>query len=41
MLNACERATAAGRRDLAILTLMARMGLRAEEVPGRRLDDIS
>jgi site-specific recombinase XerD len=40
MLDACDRATAAGRRDLAMLTLMARMGLRAGEVAGLRLDDI-
>jgi site-specific recombinase XerD len=41
MLDSCDRATAAGRRDLAMLTLMARMGLRAGEVAGLRLDDIS
>jgi integrase/recombinase XerD len=40
MLASCERGTAAGRRDLAILTLLARMGLRAGEVAGLRLDDI-
>jgi integrase/recombinase XerD len=28
MLAFCDRGTAAGRRDLAILTLLARMGLR-------------
>ena len=41
MLDACDPGTAAGRRDLAMLTLMARMGLRAGEVAGLRLDDIS
>ena len=41
MLASCDRATAAGRRDLAMLTLMARMGLRAGEVAGLLLDDIS
>jgi integrase/recombinase XerD len=41
MLDSCDRATAAGRRDLAMLTLMARMGLRAGEVAGLRLGDIS
>jgi site-specific recombinase XerD len=41
MLDSCDRAAAAGRRDLAMLTLMARMGLRAGEVAGLRLDDIS
>jgi site-specific recombinase XerD len=40
MLGSCDRAAAAGRRDLAMLTLMARMGLRAGEVAGLRLDDI-
>lgn len=40
MLDSCDRATAAGCRDLAMLTLMARMGLRAGEVAGLRLDDI-
>jgi integrase/recombinase XerD len=39
MLDFCDRATAAGRRDLAMLTLMARVGLRAGEVAGLRLDD--
>ena len=34
MLDACDSGTAAGRRDLAMLTLMARMGLRAGEVAG-------
>ncbi len=40
MLASCDCGTAAGRRDLAILTLLARMGLRAGEVAGLRLDDI-
>jgi site-specific recombinase XerD len=40
MLAACDPAIAAGRRDLAMLTLMARMGLRAGEVAGLGLDDI-
>ena len=40
LLASCDRETAAGRRDLAMLTLMARMGLRAGEVAGLRLDDI-
>src|SRR5262249_14681452 len=33
--------TAVGRRDLAMLTLLARLGLRAGEVAGLSLDDIS
>ena len=41
LLASCDRGTAAGRRDLAMLTLMARMGLRAGEVAGLRLDDIN
>ena len=36
---ACEHPT--GRRDLAILTLLARLGLRAGEVGALRLDDIN
>ena len=34
LLASCDRATAVGRRDLAILTLLARLGLRAGEVAG-------
>jgi integrase/recombinase XerD len=40
MLDSCDRATANGRRDLAMLTLLARLGLRAGEVAGLRLEDI-
>src|ERR1019366_8215328 len=40
LLASCDQETAAGRRDLAMLTMMARMGLRAGEVAGLRLDDI-
>lgn len=40
LLASCDRAAAAGRRDLAMLTLMARMGLRAGEVAALRLDDV-
>jgi site-specific recombinase XerD len=40
MLASCDRQTAAGRRDLAMLVLLARMGLRAGEVAGLGLDDI-
>ena len=40
MLASCDREAADGRRDLAMLTLLARMGLRAGEVAGLRLDDI-
>lgn len=40
MLASCDRGTAAGRRDVAMLTLMARLGLRAGEVAGLALEDI-
>ena len=40
LLASCDGGTADGRRDLAMLTLLARMGLRAGEVAGLRLDDI-
>jgi site-specific recombinase XerD len=40
MLGSCDTGTAAGRRDLAMLTLLARLGLRAGEVAALALDDI-
>lgn len=40
LLAACDADTAVGCRDLAILTLLARLGLRSGEVAGLRLDDI-
>ena len=40
LLASCDPATWTGRRDLAILTLLARLGLRAGEVAALRLDDI-
>ena len=40
LLASCDRTTAIGRRDLAILTLLARLGLRAGEVAALELDDI-
>jgi site-specific recombinase XerD len=40
LLGSCDRQTATGRRDLAILTLLARLGLRAGEVAHLGLDDI-
>lgn len=39
LLDSCDRATTSGRRDLAILLVLARMGLRAAEVAGLELDD--
>lgn len=41
LMASCDQATAAGRRDLAMLTLLARMGLRAGEVAALSLDDIN
>jgi integrase/recombinase XerD len=40
LLASCDLATAVGRRDLAILTLLARLGLRASEVAVLKLEDI-
>lgn len=38
--GSCDRRTTTGRRDFALLTLLARMGLRAGEVAALALDDI-
>ncbi len=40
LLRHCDRSTALGRRDYAILLLLARLGLRAGEVVKLRLEDI-
>lgn len=40
LLSGCERETAVGRRNWAILLLLARLGLRAGEVVGLVLDDL-
>lgn len=40
LLDSCDRAAPTGRRDYAILLLMARLGLRAIEVHRLCLDDI-
>lgn len=40
LLTSCDTATVAGRRDRAILLLLARLGLRASEVVSLRLEDI-
>jgi integrase/recombinase XerD len=40
VLGACNRQTPSGRRDYAILLLLARLGLRAGEVVSLQLDDI-
>lgn len=40
LLAACDRRTSTGRRDHAIVLLLARLGLRAGEVAALELDDI-
>jgi len=40
LLASCDASCATGRRDLAILTLLSRLGLRAGEVAALSLDDI-
>jgi site-specific recombinase XerD len=40
LLDSCDRSTVIGRRDLAILTLLSRLGLRAGEVAALSLEDI-
>jgi integrase/recombinase XerD len=40
LLASCDRCTRVGRRDFAILTMLARLGLRAGEVAGLELDDV-
>lgn len=40
LLAACDTATAVGRRDLAVLLLLARLGLRAGDVQGLTFDQI-
>jgi site-specific recombinase XerD len=41
VVKACDRRTTVGRRDYAILLLLARLGLRAGEVVGLQLEDIN
>jgi site-specific recombinase XerD len=40
ILASCDRGSPAGRRDYAVLLLLARLGLRAGEVAGLELEDI-
>jgi len=40
LLASCDRQGAAGRRDYAVLVVLSRLGLRANQVAGLRLDDI-
>jgi integrase/recombinase XerD len=41
LLGACDRGGPAGRRDYAVILLLARLGLRAGEAARLRLDDIN
>jgi site-specific recombinase XerD len=40
LLNSCDRSTPVGARDFAIMTLVARLGLRSIEVARLELDDV-
>ena len=40
LLACCDRGSSTGRRDYAVLVLLARLGLRAGEVAALRLDDV-
>jgi site-specific recombinase XerD len=40
LLASCDRDTAGGRRDFAILTMLVRLGVRAGEVAALSLDDV-
>ena len=40
LLPSCDRRTPAGRRDYAVLLILLRLGLRAGEVAGLRLEDL-
>jgi site-specific recombinase XerD len=40
VLDSCDRTTAMGRRDCAVLMMLAKLGLRASEVAVLTLDDI-
>jgi len=40
LLRSCDRRTPAGRRDYAVILILLRLGLRAGEVAGLRLEDL-
>lgn len=40
LLGSCERQSSTGRRDYAILTVLARLGMRAGEVAALQLEDV-
>jgi site-specific recombinase XerD len=41
LLGSCDRSSPMGKRDYAILLLLARLGLRGGEIVGMRLEDLS
>jgi integrase/recombinase XerD len=41
LLGSCDRSTVVGRRDFAVILMLGRLGLRAGEVAGLELDDVS
>jgi len=41
LLSSCDSSIRNGRRDIAILTMLVRLGMRAGEVAGLQLDDIN
>ncbi len=41
IVDSCDRRSTLGRRDYAVLLLLARMGLRAKEVASLSLDDVN
>ena len=41
IVTSCDRRSSVGRRDYAVLLLLARMGLRAKEVASLSLDDVN
>ena len=41
MLQGCDRRTGTGRRDVAILTVLARLGSRRGEMAALSVDDIN
>lgn len=40
LLGACDQSTPVGRRDFAVITILARLGLRSSEVSALRLEDV-
>ena len=40
LMRSCDRREAVGRRDFAVIVVLLRLGLRASEVAGLRLDDL-